>query len=138
MRDWMYVFSICVIIFITYRERNEEKKKKEIGRRGIFVPNDGNGSRGTIFIFSNKSTPSMSFPSRSLFFVCMYALCLSLFLYSTLQPSLLLLWLFTWQAKGVFCGLCIKVYYKDTYENAEAFKKKIKEKKEQEWWWLDK
>ncbi len=85
MYAWLY--RIRTIIFITYKERNErmrkgmERKKK---RRIHFCVHHHKWRQwqpeNIVFIFSNKSPPFMSFPSRFFFFF-------SYVFYTTTTPS---------------------------------------------------
>jgi hypothetical protein len=121
---------MCVIIFITYSESNEEKKKKKTGGDFCAPSNDGNGNRGTIFIFSNKSTPSMSFSSRVFFsYVYIRALSVSLSRYSTTIIDTIMIIHLTNERCFLRSTYKNVLHDKDIYKNAEAFEEKKRRKK---------
>lgn len=119
----MYVLSICVIICITYRKSNTEKEEKK--RRDFCAPyDDGDGNQGTIFIFLNKSSPSMSFPSR---FFRVY-LCVCVRPYSTTVATITMIIYFKSKSCVFFAGYVSNRCTETCNENVRAFKKKEKER----------
>ncbi len=133
MRDWMYAFSMCVIISITYRERNEEKKKKK-----------GGG------IFARHSTKAMATKERYLFFqITRLHRCLFLFasffrvcvltLYSTTIITLIMIIHLT--SKRCFLRSMYKSILQRYVRKCRSLQKKRereRKKEEEEGWRYDK